>query len=200
MRHGVQQKVEPDDFGGAASINSNPNLPAPLDESGKFAFPLCDGGTFMQIAQRAMKTDWTQAESANLCHAAGFLEADDITLLKSQFMTVTATILDYQKFFTFLGVVEIISHRYGQSLEKSHHDHWNDCCPCISAKEWPPEPGSIFNTSIFAWSYEDASFWRGKSVSCAEVVSYAKSMALTRFREVGFSLLARFCHVARTLL
>ncbi|CAL1152126.1 unnamed protein product [Cladocopium goreaui] len=146
MRHGVQQKVEPDDFGGAASINSNPNLPAPLDESGKFAFPLCDGGTFMQIAQRAMKTDWTQAESANLCHAAGFLEADDITLLKSQFMTVT---------------------------------------------EWPPEPGSIFNTSIFAWSYEDASFWRGKSVSCAEVVSYAKSMALTRFRE-GEMVAARF--------
>eukprot|EP00913_Durusdinium_trenchii_P019866 g18674.t1 len=33
------------------------------------------------------------------------------------------------------------------------------------------------------WSYQDESFWRGKSISMAEVISYAKSMALTRFKE-----------------
>ena len=35
------------------------------------------------------------------------------------------------------------------------------------------------------WSFEEKSFWRGKSVAMSEVVSYAKSMALTRFREAG---------------
>lgn len=35
-----------------------------------------------------------------------------------------------------------------------------------------------------AWSFEEESFWRGKGgVAMAEVVSYAKSMALTRYRE-----------------
>ena len=33
------------------------------------------------------------------------------------------------------------------------------------------------------WSYKDESFWRGRSVAMAEVISYAKSMALTRFKE-----------------
>ena len=76
-----------------------------------------------------------------------------------------------------------------------HRVFIDDSFPCayqphVISKDWPPELGSIFNTSVLAWSYEDASFWRGKSVSCAEVVSYAKSMALTRFREVGLSLFA----------
>ena len=108
LRHGVKDKAEPDDFGGASSINSNPNLPAPLDESGKYGFPLCEGGTFMEIAQRAMKDDWILVESANLCHAAGLLLADDIALLKSQYLSV-ATFLEYQKFFTFSRPLEMIS-------------------------------------------------------------------------------------------
>ena len=51
-------------------------------------------------------------------------------------------------------------------------------------KEWPPSLGEIFETSLLAWSFEEESFWRGKGgVAMAEVVSYAKSMALTRYRE-----------------
>lgn len=53
-------------------------------------------------------------------------------------------------------------------------------------QEWPPQLGALFETSVLAWSYKDKSFWRGaKNVSMAEVVGYAKSIALTRFREVG---------------
>ena len=52
------------------------------------------------------------------------------------------------------------------------------------AQEWPPIPGKLFETSIMCWSYQDESFWRGKSISMAEVISYAKSMALPRFKEV----------------
>jgi hypothetical protein len=51
------------------------------------------------------------------------------------------------------------------------------------AKEWPPIPGNLFETRIMCWSYKDESFWRGRSVAMAEVISYAKSMALTRFKE-----------------
>ena len=55
-----------------------------------------------------------------------------------------------------------------------------------NSQEWPPQLGALFETSILAWSYSDASFWRGhKNVSMAEVVSLAKSIALTRFREAG---------------
>ena len=52
-----------------------------------------------------------------------------------------------------------------------------------SCQEWPPALGALFNTSIFCWSFECESFWRGESVSMGEVVAYAKSMALTRFKE-----------------
>ena len=54
-----------------------------------------------------------------------------------------------------------------------------------SFEEWPPQLGVLFETSVLCWSFAESSFWRGKSVSMAEVISYAKSMALTRFREAG---------------
>lgn len=42
----------------------------------------------------------------------------------------------------------------------------------------------LFETTLLAWNFGDASFWRGaKNVSMAEVISLAKSIALTRFRE-----------------
>ena len=60
-------------------------------------------------------------------------------------------------------------------------------CDCGVPQEWPPEVGSIFESSVLAWNYDNKSFWRGaKNVSMAEVVGYAKSIALTRFREVGY--------------
>ena len=52
-----------------------------------------------------------------------------------------------------------------------------------NSEEWPPELGSYFSTSVLAWSFQEESFWRGRSVGMAEIVSYAKSMALTRFKE-----------------
>ncbi|CAK9035455.1 unnamed protein product [Durusdinium trenchii] len=54
----------------------------------------------------------------------------------------------------------------------------------LSDTEWPPEFGEVFQTSLLAWSFDDSSFWRGKDgVAMSEVIGYAKSMALTRFRE-----------------
>ena len=67
------------------------------------------------------------------------------------------------------------------------------------SQEWPPQLGSMFETSILAWSYSDASFWRGhKNVSMAEVVGYAKSIALTRFREAGLER-KRVCRQFHTM-
>lgn len=48
---------------------------------------------------------------------------------------------------------------------------------------WPPEKGLEFETSILSWSFEDAAFWRGKSVAMSEIINYARSIASTRFRE-----------------
>lgn len=61
-----------------------------------------------------------------------------------------------------------------------------------ASQEWPPKLGVLWSSSVLAWSFEDESFWRGRSTSMAEVVGYAKSMSLTRFKEVWFS----FFHVS----
>ena len=53
----------------------------------------------------------------------------------------------------------------------------------LFCKVWPPELGLQFSTSVLCWSFADESFWRGRSVGMSEIVSYAKSMAVTRFRE-----------------
>ena len=72
-------------------------------------------------------------------------------------------------------------------------------CSEKPAEEWPPQLGVLFETSVLCWSFEEASFWRGKSVAMAEVISYAKSMALTRFREAGIvQILSKL--VARKIL
>ena len=88
MRRGVQDKQEIDDFGGMQSIASSQHLPTPLDESGCFGFPIETGGTFMDVVQRAARSEWLLKESASLCHAAGVLAADDVMLLKADYITV----------------------------------------------------------------------------------------------------------------
>ncbi|CAK9000441.1 unnamed protein product, partial [Durusdinium trenchii] len=45
-------------------------------EGGEYEFPLCKGGTFIDIAQRAQSTTWIQEESAKMLHAAGFLDSE----------------------------------------------------------------------------------------------------------------------------
>ena len=61
-------------------------------------------------------------------------------------------------------------------------------CQCVLGwclQEWPPAPGVFFPTCVLCWSYADESFWRGSAIAMAEVVSYSKNMAVTRFREAG---------------
>ena len=60
---------------------------------------------------------------------------------------------------------------------------------CKDSMDWPPTLGQLFSTSVLAWSYATESFWRGRSVSMSEIVGYAKSMALTRYREAGSGLI-----------
>ena len=55
--------------------------------------------------------------------------------------------------------------------------------PCLFAEVWPPESGRAFDTSILSWSFADQSFWRGSAIAMSEVVTFARSIASTRFRE-----------------
>ncbi|CAK9005910.1 Uncharacterized protein SCF082_LOCUS8794 [Durusdinium trenchii] len=48
---------------------------------------------------------------------------------------------------------------------------------------WPPEPGEAFWTSVTSWSFSDQSFWRGKAIAMSEVMTFARSIASSRFRE-----------------
>jgi len=62
------------------------------------------------------------------------------------------------------------------------------CCnfffhPVLFAEVWPPEFGRAFDTSILSWSFADQSFWRGSAIAMSEVVTFARSIASTRFRE-----------------
>lgn len=60
---------------------------------------------------------------------------------------------------------------------------------CCVRQAWPPELGILFETSVLCWSFSDQSFWRGTAISMSEVISYAKSMSLTRFREARLQFL-----------
>ena len=83
LRHGLSNKRE---------LECEPSCPAlPQLSDGKYPFPLLDGGTFMDIAIRAQRNpEWLVQESAALCHAAGFLEADDVNEFSNLYMTASA--------------------------------------------------------------------------------------------------------------
>ena len=90
LRHGLQTKrpleSEPDECELLSGV------PVPGDD-GAYPFPLSEGGTFMEIAQRAQFNDkgkWLLKESAEMCYAAGFLETADPEELKEKYMTPSA--------------------------------------------------------------------------------------------------------------
>lgn len=56
---------------------------------------------------------------------------------------------------------------------------------CVSCQAWPPEKGEFFMTSVLSFSFSDAAFWRGKAVAMSEVVTFARSIVASRFREAG---------------
>ena len=70
VRHGVSNKRDLD------CEPSSPSLPQLAD--GKYPFPICEGGAFMEIARRAQQNpEWLLGRSTALCYAAGFLDSND---------------------------------------------------------------------------------------------------------------------------
>ncbi|CAK9079619.1 unnamed protein product, partial [Durusdinium trenchii] len=111
-----------------------------VPEHGLFAWPICYGGTFKDIAQRCWEDggDKLLKMSAELCNRLGLVDSADVDDFKTNFCRIDV---------------------------------------------WPPQRGDNFETSILSWSFEDASFWRGNSISMAEVMTFVRSIASSRFRE-----------------
>ena len=86
MRHGICTTQDFDDFAGSG-VSSN--LPQ-VAEDGAYPYPLCKGGTFMEIAQRAQANhcEWLYRESAELCHSAGLICSNDALEFQHEYTDV----------------------------------------------------------------------------------------------------------------
>ena len=96
LRHGVnngrKRSLEGTQMESAESTTA---VPQP-DSDGCYPFPLCKGGTFMEMAQRAqtcegaVEVGWLAKESAEFCAAAGLLETADPMEFLSEFAVAKA--------------------------------------------------------------------------------------------------------------
>lgn len=96
LRHGADNaRKRPLEGTQLESGGSDTSVPQP-DSDGCYPFPLCKGGTFMEIAQRAQTCDgavevgWLAKESAEFCAAAGLLDTADPMEFLSQFVVAKA--------------------------------------------------------------------------------------------------------------
>ena len=97
LRHGVvldPKKVDMDmldldcEVMTTVSDSTTWSFPEP-GEDGNYPFPILNGGTFMEICQRAQANrEWLLTESAGLCHAAGFLTTADVHEFEEKFLTM----------------------------------------------------------------------------------------------------------------
>lgn len=94
---------------GAASLSRCSSAMPVVDEFGIYPFPVNQGGTFIQIAQRAQRDrQWLLSESAALLHAAGLLKGDDVTELEEEFLS-TDTLFETicKRFQSVLGLFQV---------------------------------------------------------------------------------------------
>ena len=90
MRHGTAEgnKRPVDDMMGGAESAPTSGVPKP-NEKGEFPWPLCTGGTFLDIVQRATSDqDWFLLESSEMLFAAGLLDSNDPCAFQQQFATL----------------------------------------------------------------------------------------------------------------
>ena len=91
LRHGVDGARKRPLEDTMMEVDSSSGMPKP-DSDGIYPFPLCSGGTFMEMAQRAqtcegaVETGWLAKESAEFCFAAGLLESADPMEFLSEFV------------------------------------------------------------------------------------------------------------------
>ena len=92
IRHGTNTAKRPfDDAMGNAEMSSASGVPKP-DDKGIYPFPLDDGGTFMDIVQRACsRKDWVLQESAEMLWAAGLIEANDPCKVQEEFASIAVS-------------------------------------------------------------------------------------------------------------
>ena len=94
LRHGVQASNKRSLLSSGSTegiIIESTGVPQP-DDSGNFPFPLQEGGTFMQICQRAQSDPaWLLKESAEMCHAAGLVGSPDPLAFQQEFVTAAAS-------------------------------------------------------------------------------------------------------------
>ena len=63
--------------------------PLVVDEMGLWPFPVSDGGTFIDVCQRAQANrEWLIKESTHMVFQAGIIEHDDIVDFQEQFLTI----------------------------------------------------------------------------------------------------------------
>lgn len=89
LRHGTSESLKRpfDDFTVSGASHGSPTLPAP-DESGEYPFPICGGGTFLDMVRRAQQNkQWLLTESALLCQAVGLLKTGDPDSFEQEFVS-----------------------------------------------------------------------------------------------------------------
>jgi len=93
LRHGTQasNKRSLASSAGTEDVTVDSTGVPNADDSGNFPFPLLQGGTFMEICQRAQSEPaWLLKESAEMCHAAGLAGSADPLDFQQEFVTAAA--------------------------------------------------------------------------------------------------------------
>ena len=183
----------------SADIHSEPKGLL-VAEAGAYPFPICWGGTFIDIAQRVFTdTEKFVAESASLAFNLGLTDACDGDEFLQHFCKMDVIWCQHSKLicffflcwacsnFIFWFLCPLFLPRFFQKKLRclSKKCLRLNVCALSCIEVWPPEKGSTFDTSVLCWSFQEASFWRGNSVAMAEVVTLARSIAANRFREAG---------------
>ena len=105
LRHGADSARKRPLEGTQMGSDESSSVPKP-DSDGTYPFPLCNGGTFMEMAQRAqaiegaVETSWLAKESAEFCAAAGLLDTSDPMEFLSEFVVAKA-VPTCSSFFVF---------------------------------------------------------------------------------------------------
>ena len=92
--------VTMDDRASTASGDTKASTVPPLmpDEMGVWPFPVSDGGTFIDVCQRAQANrEWLIQESAQMVFQAGIIEQNDVVEFQDQFLSVPDSRLNHQR-------------------------------------------------------------------------------------------------------